>query len=1093
MYLHLFPSWVRGPSVTIALICIATEVMQAQNVPQLKAVFPLPGQNAISTSASIIIRTPAEFDPRSLTLQAPNAERTGWRPTEPTVLLLRENIAKRTNRSRWVAHAVAGRTTTDDTRTIRWTPNQLLPNTTYRCVVSGVALDERHSGELCARLEYTFTTVRDVPQIQSCTLDSVSVITCAMPLTIRITQPLPLSNSLQKIFVLESPRGDGSWRRVETAITLDPQRQVVSIYSPNGWNVGNSLRLRCQMSTITGDQFDNRTYECIVRGAGKIQLHVKAVDGRPVPKDVVETLTNNDNVSHHGTAFVATVPDNLPNHWRFIRWESTDLPHVNGLTTLRLDATIPCELYAEVMAVNAVIEHIDSIGIVFEGDTGGIVDVYDQEGEHLAKVESTKTLFVSTRTTKLTCIATARQNNAFKSWSSTIPGLGGATGATITIPKLVLMNTLGWPGGAINNQPQVVIVTPRFYPLIPSRLEVYRLVARLTDTDPDPLFNVAEGISFSTAQEFEDAVQVTRTVCAQASRCWEITGYHDPAVGPPVWFDKGRAELCLTATLLNPENAVVIFARRKQIDLRVERVLLGSEDPNNVLVGKLPHAETRVDVERRCRVNGFDVWVPTAHVTCEHGGKPYARYAFHCGDNIRFVVRAATKRGEEWRWWARLPRYAIPAVESITEKIATYTMVMDLDVAQFDAVNCLEQTTGTPEVRMQAAFRQYFGIASIGLRVRGNARGVRSEARFEERWFDPATYYDLDSDEPRSGRQLEYVPRKGTSVKVKFTMPVDGPSVLAGAMRAESSDNLLVTDPHAEGLDFAVRTGTNGNTNFLPTNGQSADIVEFFICDPTTRPIKQALHGGIIDLTCSTGLMSASGDPLRTDHMFTLRRMELPGYGLRLREADIAYDGDWDIWPFENNGEIYHAMYGADLAVDAALLTSQGFARIPDCGQQQGSQGECTNAYSDKEQPQSFGDKVVWLQTAWMGESDVAWWAMSTWDEDCKDENDCLVNRLGDVINSVRKRAETYGSNEPNKELDWETILPDLIKTGADLIGALIAPDEQDEHLGEASFLEDRQELWGMRTATAPRIEARHENITYRLRGQWYVSRSVVR
>ena len=227
--------------------------------------------------------------------------------------------------------------------------------------------------------------------------------------------------------------------------------------------------------------------------------------------------------------------------------------------------------------------------------------------------------------------------------------------------------------------------------------------------------------------------------------------------------------------------------------------------------------------------------------------------------------------------------------------------------------------------------------------------------------------------------------------------------------------------------------------------------------------------------------------------MFTLRRMELPGYGLRLREADIAYDGDWDIWPFENNGEIYHAMYGADLAVDAALLTSQGFARIPDCGQQQGSQGECTNAYSDKEQPQSFGDKVVWLQTAWMGESDVAWWAMSTWDEDCKDENDCLVNRLGDVINSVRKRAETYGSNEPNKELDWETILPDLIKTGADLIGALIAPDEQDEHLGEASFLEDRQELWGMRTATAPRIEARHENITYRLRGQWYVSRSVVR
>ena len=265
MYTHVFPSWVRVPSVTIALVCIATAVMQAQNVPQLEAVFPMPGQNAISTSASIVIRTPAEFDPRSLTLQAPNAERSGWRPTEPTVLLLRENIAKRTNRSRWAAHSVKGRTTMDDARTIRWTPNQLLPNTTYRCVVSGVALDERNSGELCAPLEYTFTTVSGVPQIQSCTLDSVSVITCARPLTLRISQPLLLNNSLQKIFVLESSRGDGSWRRVETAIALDPQRLVVSIHSPNGWSVGTSLRLRCEMSAITGDQFDNRSYTCTVR------------------------------------------------------------------------------------------------------------------------------------------------------------------------------------------------------------------------------------------------------------------------------------------------------------------------------------------------------------------------------------------------------------------------------------------------------------------------------------------------------------------------------------------------------------------------------------------------------------------------------------------------------------------------------------------------------------------------------------------------------------------------------------------------------------------------------------------------------------
>ena len=255
----------------------------------------------------------------------------------------------------------------------------------------------------------------------------------------------------------------------------------------------------------------------------------------------------------------------------------------------------------------------------------------------------------------------------------------------------------------------------------------------------------------------------------------------------------------------------------------------------------------------------------------------------------------------------------------------------------------------------------------------------------------------------------------------------------------------------------------------------------------------QALHNGIIDVTCTRAVRSFSGEPLQQAVIFALQRMEIPGFGLRLREADIAYDGDWDFWPFEMQGEIYHSIYGSDLAPNSALLTHQGFSRYPNCGEQQGVQGECTTAYSDKGKPLSFGDKAVWLQTAWMSEADLAWWTMSTWDEDCKDEGDCLVNRLLDVIRQVKGRVESVRPDDESEGVDWAKVVPEIIDYGADIIGALMPPDEQDEHLGEATILSQHSELWGMRSAIAPQIEAHHENITYRLRGQWFVSRSVVR
>jgi len=1076
--------------LTVA-VCVAMAIITAQaQIPRLEIQYPRPGQDAVSTTTSIVVRAPMEIDARSITVMFPDSEVSGWKRREPTVLVLRDSLAQSVNRSRWYSHAVAGTYNVEEGRTLRWRPRHLLPNTRYRCVVSEVALSANRGGNVCAPVEWTFTTAPDVPRVKRTTLDSESVVSCGRALNVGFTEPIPSPAILSQILKLEASRGGNIWASIPAQMVLAQDRMSATMLPNGAWPVGSELRLGIKMSALTGDAFDDRIKTCIVRNASVVELDVLSDDGREIPVDIRNSIRV-DTLLHNGQTLVCSAGGMMPNGWRFLRWDSPTLPSVNGNTSLRLDVTIPCELYTKKTIIRAIVAKTEMLNIVISIDSGGTVDVFDHEGAALAHVTKADTIAVSTNTSRITLVAKPNANYSFGSWNSAMATVNGLTSATITIPT-ALLNP---PGGGIGLGHAIWTppLSPKFTPLSPYRTELYRLAARISDVDQDPMSNVSTGVSFTSPMDFTDVSEVTRTVCVIANRCWEIIGYHDPAVGPPVWFNKGKAELCIASRLLNPENNVTIFAQRKHIDLRLERVLLGSEDPNNILQERQPHFETRTDVEKRMVVGGRTSWIPLTQIICEQGGQPFARYALRCGDNVRFIVRAAKNRGEEWRWWSRIVRYAIPATESKTDDIGYYTMAVDLDVAQFTSTDCLNNPKDVPEIRVQAAFRQLFGIASIGLRVRSNAIGERSLARFEERWFDPAIYYDLDTDEPRGGRQLEYIPRKGTSIKIKFTLPVDGPSVLAGAIEATSTDNILVTDPQARNLDFTVATGDRGNVNFLPANGQSADIVEFFICDPATKPIKQALHGGIIDLTCSTKLRSVYGEPLRYQHLFALRSMEIPGLGLRLTDASISYDGDWDFLFIKNSGDIYHAMYGGNLATNAALLTQQGFARMPDCGQQQGVQGECTVKHSDKNGALSFGDKVVWLQTAWMSASDLAWWNMSTWDEDCKDENDCLVNRMRDVIDKVKKKTDGYGSPAPGKDIDWKVIVPELIKTGVDLISALLPVDEQDEHLGEASFLEDHQTLWGMKTAIAPRIEAKHENITYRLRGQWFVSRSVVR
>lgn len=1073
----------------IVFVC-ASVLALGQVIPQLEPAFPLAGQDNVSVSAEITIRAPANIEPRSIAINTPDAEKSGWLPEQPTVLVVRESIYEVTPERLLPRHAIVG-TLTVDGSLLRWKPRALLPSTKYRCIVSGVTVLIAGGNRVCPPISFSFTTVSRTLRVEATTADTSSVIVCNQSLSISLTEPLPSPSVSQRIVTVEHRTPVGKWEPREVQIAVSKNMKAITITPRNSWSPGGEIRMHSKLSAFTGAMLDNRVDHFYVRGSSSVRVSAASVDQTTVPEEISSYFKQISHTLHADGHLRVSIPPTVDNSWRFVRWKCPSIPSLNGTSNQIVDEIIPCQLYLPELELIAILEHVDSVNLNISTDSLGTVDVLDNNGHLLGQVSNVGAVMIPTTVASVTLIATPNSNTVtFASWSSTITAVNAAPTQTIVLPMPTLVGAVGT---AHKQNPAPPRIDPRWRTDPNPPTEDYRLVATIADIDPDPQFDVNTGVAFTTPRDFSDVIAGTRTVCVLAVRCWEIIGYHDPSIGPPVWFERGKQELCLSSRLLNPVNNVSIFARRKFIDLRVEKVLLGSEDPNNILVGRQPHSDTRIDVERLTVVNGVDTWVTLGTMSCVQGGALYLKYSLRCGDNIRLHAKAAKARSEEWRWWSAQPGYAIPSIERTYRDVVTSSMIIDLDVAPFDASTCAGIPNGKPEIRVQAAFRQLFGIASIGLRVRAKARGERSAAVFEERWFDPATYYEIQSDEPRSGRQLEYIPRKGTSIKVRFTVPIDGPSVLAGGMVATSADNILVTNPHATGLDFTVTTGPNGNTNFLPTTGVPADIVEFFISNPTTTPILQALHGGLIDLTCLTSLRSMYGDPLKNSHSFIIRRMELPGYGLRLVKADIGYDGDPDFWPFQNYGELYHSVYAADLAVESALLTKQGFTRIPTCGEQQGSHGECTDEYSDKKGPLSFGDRPVWLQTAWMGESDLAWWAMSSWDEDCKDEGDCLVNRMQSVIDKVRERTESYGKAETGKELNWRNILPDIVKTGADMIKALLPADDQDYHIGEATILEDNQTLWGMRTSIAPNIRARHENITYHLRGQWFVSRAVVR
>lgn len=1044
----------------LASLLLSTSIVVAQH--PLMLIFPQPGATDVTTRPEIVVLSPAPIDVQSITTRWPNAETNGWRSDEPTLLVVRASDAERLPRELWYKHAVRVRYTQVDPRLLRMSVSALQPGTRYVGVLQRVSVD---GGTILPPLEFGFTTRQDIPRLASHSLTSVDALRCTDPIRLVFTAPLTtLPRPLQEYIVCTV---QGSPHPV--ALSADAKGLSVTIAPTVPWPAGSVLRLDVRMGSATGDAVDDVRVDVPIRAAGQLHVRARSTDGTAVPEDVAAVLQANNVVAVHGTTYELRSPSWLNERWRFVRWECATLPQIDGSTDHAVSVRMDCEGLQRSIDVDAVVEPVQELKVPVEVDDGA-VEVYDNDGALLRVIDGVDTLLLAPGA-PLLLHAVAPTGKTFGSWSAMGTAVHGTTA------NAVVIGTQGmYP--AVTGGTTAPPMIPRFMPQLPG--EKFRLRGELRDLEPDENVDVEGSVVWTTDRKYEESQSIRRQLCVAATDCWEIIGH--VSIDGRVIYPAPQRDACVDALLLDPENVVTFLVRRIPLQIRVEMALLDSDDFDDVIMDKHPHADVRVSAEVRKRKGTTTVWMPLGEVACRNP-RELARVVWNvrCGDDVRLRVKDAPSRGETWRYFAPVTNYVLPGGGERDRDTWVHTLTATTDVANFAGTDCGGRDVRRKEIRLRACFRADLGIDAIGLRVRVGGNDDRGAARFEQRWLDPLTYYDRASDEPVGGRQLEYVPRMGTPVKVRFTRPIDITTVEGGSMLLESFGNMDPLEPARTNMDFTVRSTADGHIGYEPLNGDPINTVVFNAYKPYTTPRLQATYLGSLELLCTTGTRSLRGVPLRAQTLFSLNTMELPGYALMLRSVDLEYDGDWDFWPLEFNGEIYHGMYGGVLAYDQALHVDQGFRRLPDCAVQQGRvPDECTYDQGDDDGPMQFGDMLQYIEPFWMDRGDIAFSHILTYDEDCKDEDDCLVNRIDEIIADLRDdiKDAKADKDDKDKKVDWDSFIPGLLRAGLDIINGLLAPDDQDEYLGESTILEGAATRWGAARNNGV-IETRGQNTAY--------------
>lgn len=1043
---------------------------------QVEIVYPTNNQRAVERAPAITIRAPAPIIQSSVTRMYPDADAMGMIANRPTVLITDTSFDSLPLQQRIRASA-SGTYSFLDPQTLVFTPRHLIPGKTYRVSVDGLWVQGAHP-ILTQSVESVFSVAPSTPKLSFCSLTQTTQISCREPIRLEFTEALEGGlGDVGRIITLEraGTTTNGAWVPTEYVPSLNGT--TLSITPVTQWAPSDLLRVKVALSAITGNPLDDNIYSTTVRQVMNVHVEAVAQDGRTVPDNIREQVEQLTKVVRIGDTLALVADEVFEDRWRLIGWNcdiQTLPPGTNSIFTA------DCDIIGNDVFIRAVVGRLDTIRIAVHTDSTGAVLVYDKDNVLVQTITGDDTVTIDDGLPSCRLVANPANGYVFNQWQSS-----GFTLSNQTSPVVVL-NGSGKPWKPyVNNQPAYSVSTT--FNLNPNNgIEVYSLRGDIYDTEKSEGWLAEEAIEFTTDDNFQGVVSIKQTICARASDCWEITGYMTSATGKSELYDEPLQEACVSDFMMNPENVITFFVRRKLIQLRVEKVLMATDDPDNLMAPDKLASKANTIVELRTTSGTRTVWKRLSDQTCYDGQVKFARYRLQCGDVVRITPTNADMQCQKFKYFAALQSYVLPTADDPNVATPTYTVVMDDDFADFDATDCDKRPLYIPELRVRACFRQGFGVESIGFSVRVTKNKDRSDSRFEDRWYDAASYRTANSDEPTGGHHLEYIPREGTLIKIRFTLPVDQRTITAGGIEISSYGNTLYSDPTETDLDFET-TSNDENVTFESEPYESARTVVLSIKDPETAPLLQALHGGTVSLVCQTSIKSLNGQPLEAQRLFLCQTIEPPAYSLQLHDIEFEYDGDAD-FIFDNDGEVYHATYGGDVAKTQILGKDQGFSRIPDCSEQQGvPPGECTLPHSDKDGPQGYGDMLLWIQPYWMDINDIAWWHTATYDEDCKDNDDCFVNRVDDLLDIAQERANKIISEETGSNLFGE-----LAELGVNFVRALLPVDDQDRNIGYGTLIATGADKWGARRTTRY-YEIGNENATYRLIPRLLVSRGVVR
>lgn len=1045
---------------------LATGIAARAQIQFVSSVFPLNGSVGISTDASIVIQCATQISQRSV----------GRDGRDGAVTIVAEESVVNLPPDRWKQQGLPGRYRIVNGSVLEFTPMHLEASTTYHVRVDGLIVYDGIDVEprSLPPFDIVFRTADDVPRVRSTSIASTDALRCSDGVEFGFTAPItPFKDKLPKILRIEERHGTGS-RIVPIDIVIGEGGRVIRLQPRQSWKPGSALRIQCTMSNITGDAADDRQWTIPVRDAAHLLVRGRSTDGRPIPQEIEDALSMYDRAVTSRDTVPVHVPEWFPDTWRFHHWESRSLGSVDGNTKRELAISPSCEELVRDIVLTAVIERLDSTAVKIEVGTGGMVQIYDPTWKLRMTLRSDSVVMLNDQLPLVHCLAIP--DPAY------VLAPGSQANSTIT-PRTAV-------GGGI--------VNPKFIPLNPGvpprpNNELYRLQGLIENAEGDGIDPGPKDAWFTTDSYFEDTQTGERTICVQTKDCWVITGYIITGTNKSEYYDDPPTGICVTAPLLDPMNTIVFYVQRRNIQLRIDEVLIHGDDPTAIVAGAVPHPDVKIEVYKRRQVNGIESWYRLNALRCTEPGTQlhFVSAAAQCGDRLKIRIKGSVPRGQPWKFFADVPRYIVPDGGVSENGWTSYELDVQPPLARFPITLCDGAIGVGTEIRCRACFGLTFGIDGIALRLKIRRDDDRSHDVFEQRWLDPLFYYDKLAEEPLGGRQLEYIPRHGTSVKVRFTAPLDIRTLRAGGMTANSEGNIEPTTPWLDGLDFTVASMPE-NTSFYPQTGGPITTAEFRINDPTTSPRLQALPLGQIFLTCTTGLTSIDGEPLAGDVSYVLNTMEAPGLGLILDAVELSWDGDNDFAFFENNGDIYHVSYGGVFGIDKLHGADVAFQRLPRCDVQQGANiGECTFEQSDKDDPMNMGEHLMLIEPFGLDLKDVIGMHIETWDEDCKDKGDCFVNRVNDLLDYVTDQVDSKESANTDNGSSFG--LTDIVKFGAQFMKTLLPPDEQDQPLGEANLVADLSSLWSATKGGVGRYSLFGQNVTYHMRTLFYPRLRVVR